>query len=47
MHCIKEDEDELHFLFDCDSYHDLQKYNNMISYSYLQSLNTNFDSLAT
>ena len=27
-----ENEDKLHFLFDCDSYHDLQGYNNIILY---------------
>ena len=41
--CKNKIEDELHFLFDCDSYHDLQEYNNMISY--FQFLNPNFDSL--
>ena len=44
--CKNKIKDELNFLFDCDSYHDLQEYNNMISYSQL-SLNPNFDLLAT
>ena len=37
-------EDELHFLFDCNCYHNLIKeHNDMISY--FLSLNPNFDSL--
>ena len=43
--CKNKIEDELHFLFDCDSYHsDLQEYNNMISC--FQFLNSNIDSLS-
>ena len=34
---------ELHFLFECDCYHDLQEHKAMISY--FQSLNPNFDFL--
>ena len=36
-------EDELHFLFDCDSCHDLQEYKDMVLY--FKFLNPNFDSL--
>ena len=43
LSCKNKIEDELHFLFDCDYYHGLQEYNNMISY--FQFLNCDFDSL--
>ena len=36
-------EDELHFLFECNCYHDLQEHKAMLSY--FQFLNPNFDSL--
>ena len=41
--CENNIEDELHFLFDCDCYHDLQEYKDMISC--FQFLNPKFDSL--